>query len=245
MARRGTGDERVRRPRLRRRPRSRWRTGPATSPSTATRATTARRASTDSTSRSSGGTRTVGGEGGGTAATRTESRAESPRAAAAARRASDSDSDSDDATPLEPLEGDRARRVFLDAAGDDIDDADGIHVENENDARIRAGASSPRDSPDFPETFFPETRETRARASRRGAARTDAARRVGGPRRRHVATRRALRSPSRDRRQTTNFYCADGEGAHLGSLESEEAPRALSLTLGPAATTSDSAPRAF
>ena len=71
--------------RLRRRPRSRWRTGPATSPSTATRATTARRASTDSTSRSSGGTRTVGGEGGGTAATRTESRATHTRSAAAAR----------------------------------------------------------------------------------------------------------------------------------------------------------------
>ena len=209
-------DETRRRPRLRRR--SRWRTGPATSPSTATRATTARRASTDSTSRSSGGTRTVGGEGGGTAATRTESRAESPRAAAARRISSedsdsDSDSDSDDATPLEPLEGDRARRVFVDAAGDDVDDADGIHVENENDARIRAGASSPRDSPDFPETFFPETRETRARGdfpARRRAKQTRLDAWGAAKAARRDASSRFARS--RDRRQTTTFYCADGKG---------------------------------
>ena len=145
---------------------------------------------------------------------------------------SDSDSDSDDATPLEPLEGDRARRVFLDAAGDDVDDADGIHVENENDARIRAGASSPRDSPDFPETFFPETRETRARGdfpARRRAKQTrlDAwAGREGG------ASRRVepLRS---EPRQTTDdeFLLRRRRRPHLGSLESEEAPRAFSLTL--------------
>ena len=145
---------------------------------------------------------------------------------------SDSDSDSDDATPLEPLEGDRARRVFVDAAGDDVDDADGIHVENENDARIRAGASSPRDSPDFPETFFPETRETRARGdfpARRRAKQTrlDAwAGREGG-------ASRCVEPLRSEPRQTTDdeFLLRRRRRPHLGSLESEEAPRAFSLTL--------------
>ena len=225
-------DETRRRPRLRRRPRSRWRTGPATSPSTATRATTARRASTDSTSRSSGGRAYGRGRrrrDGGDADRVARRIAARRRVRAGDSSDSDSDSDSDDATPLEPLEGDRARRVFLDAAGDDIDDADGIHVENENDARYARGSRESSRFAGFSRDFFPETPQTRARGdfpARRRAKQTrlDAwAGREGG------ASRRVepLRS---EPRQTTDdeFLLRRRRRPHLGSLESEEAPRALS-----------------